>query len=85
MNEFLGNPHRDELKNELHVSKSFGFEFHRKTSHDGEYLSSFRRLVNLFNRTLVILAIIDNVYIICDLLESFHQFRPEPTNSNIIR
>ena len=64
------------------VSKSYGFKFHRKRSHDGEYyISSFRRLVNLFNQTLVILAIIDNVFIVFDLLESFHQLRPYSTNS----
>ena len=48
-------------------------------------LLCFRRLVNLFNRTLVTLAIIDNIYIICDLLESFYQFGPESTSSTILR
>ena len=50
-----------------------------------KYSSYFRRLVNLFNRTLVALAIIDNVFIICDLLESFHQFGPNSISSTVLR
>ena len=29
-----------------------------------------RRLANLFNRTLAVFAVLDNVYIVCDILET---------------
>ena len=44
----------------------------------------FRRLANLFHRTLAVLAIIDNVFIACDILESFRRFGPKSTNSTIV-
>ena len=43
--------------------------------------SCFRRLVNLFNRTLAVLAVIDNIFIACDLLESLRRFRPVPSHN----
>ena len=48
------------------------------------FSSCFRRLVNLFNRTLAALAIIDNVFIVCDLLDSFRRFGPESTSNAVL-
>lgn len=35
-----------------------------------------RRITNLFNRTLAVLAVLDNLYIVCDLLESIRREGP---------
>ena len=43
----------------------------------------FRRLANLFNRTLAVLAVVDTIFIICELLEVLRCFGPVTVDSAV--